>query len=773
MRTALFGLLACSLATITPARAEPAEPGPWKPVPGHIMTRWAADVKPNAPLPEYPRPTMVRETWLNLNGMWEYRVTHAPGIDADKPVESGRILVPFPYESALSGVGRHFDEQRMISYTRTFTIPEGWSGKGPRVLLHFGAVNWHSEVSVNGKKIGTHDGGYDPFSFDITDALRPGANELSVDVRNPINTGGQPRGKQWLKPHGIWYTASTGIWQTVWLEPVPRKSIAGMTIKADRADGKVTIDVLDSTQEAHEPLSYEAEILRDGKRIAIGRSQSPGVAMNVPKPHDWTPEDPFLYDVVVRTFEKDKLVDEVKSYVAFRDIKLGHDEKGVTRLMLNGKPVFMYGPLDQGFWPDGLYTAPTDEALKSDIVAAKRMGCNMLRKHVKVEPERFYTHCDQMGILVWQDMPSAFFASRDSNEGEPAISDVWKTNFEHELGAMINALRSHPSIVMWVPLNEGWGQNDLAWSRSVALKNKELDPTRLVNNATGWTDMGVGDTRDIHNYPEAALPPIEMDSVTGARWGGRAAVLGEFGGLGLPLEGHTWVNNKDNWGYRTYKSKEEVTTAYVELLNQIPALIAQGLCAAVYTQTTDVEVECNGWLTYDRDVWKVDPEKASAATKQLYLPPPTIKVMLGHAPESDGPWNFTKDDPGADWFKPEAATRSWREGPGGFGSDGTPGAFNATKWTTSDIWLRRSFTLAEAPAHPYLQIHHDEGAEVYINGTLAAKLPGYTTSYQLVRLSPEAAGLLTVGANTLAIHCHQTTGGQYIDCGLVDIAPAK
>ncbi len=773
MKSTLLATLMAIVAAAPIAIAQTKDD--WTPVKGGLMTRWAKDVDPKNPLTEYPRPTMVRQRWMSLNGLWEYQ-TETPQVAGAKS-QTGSILVPYPYESALSGVkgASPGPGLQYLRYRRSFTVPAEWGAD--RVLLHFGAVNWRAEVMVNNRAVGTHEGGYDPFTIDITDALKPGTNELLVQTWNPGNSGGQPRGKQFDKSHSIWYTASSGIWQTVWLEPVPRKSIAGVTVKADRLTGKVSIEVRDSLQEADNFFTYEAEVSRDGKTIARKRAPDGSLSLDIPSPHAWTPDDPYLYDLTVRTFFADRLVDEVKSYFAFRDVGLMKDDQGFQRLTLNGVPVFHYGPLDQGFWPDGLYTAPTDEALKSDILAAKRMGCNMIRKHVKVEPERWYYWCDTLGMMVWQDMPSAFFKTTHFDEGFPEISDKWKANYERELKAMIEARKQHPCIVMWVPWNEGWGQQDMDWAKAVAESCKKMDPTRLVNNATGWTDMGVGDTRDIHAYPEPAMVPIERDA-EGKLWGGRAAVLGEFGGLGLPLEGHTWVN-KDNWGYRTYKTKDEVTEAYVGLMEQMPALIAQGLSAAVYTQTTDVEIECNGWMTYDREVWKIDPDKAKAATMAMYAKPPALKVVLAGANQSPADarqvWAYTTSFPELDWYRRDfkATPETWQSGPGGFGTEKTPGAIVGTWWSASDIWMRTVFSMPKAATNPYLSIHHDEDAEVYINGDLAAKLKGFTTGYQLVKLSKEAAALLKTGDNVLAIHCHQTTGGQYIDCGIVDVTPAE
>jgi hypothetical protein len=741
--------LISAIALIVPAFALADEP--WKPVPGHLMTRWAADVSPDKAWPEYPRPQMVREKWMNLNGLWGYTVT---GSDAAQPAAKGTILVPFPIESALSGVGRPLEPTQTLEYQRTFHIPDDW--KGQRVLLHIGACDWATTVRLNGAAVGEHKGGYDPFTFDLTAALKPGDNQLSVSVTDPTDTGGQPRGKQWLTPHSIWYTRTSGIWQTVWLEPVPTQGITGYRVETS-SSGAVRIAVESSANDPQWPIT--AEVLAGGHSIAhaAGTLAAP-ITLNITNPHVWSPDDPFLYDV--RISLGSPVADQVSGYFALRDIAVAPDARGTNRLMLNGKPLFQYGPLDQGFWPDGIYTPPTDEAMKFDIQAVKKMGGNMLRKHVKVEPDRFYYWCDKLGVMVWQDMPSPFFAAEGWREKLPPLSDEWKTNFERELRALIDTHRNHPSIVMWVPFNEGWGQNDLAWAKSMVGKVKEWDPTRLVNCASGWTDTGVGDVHDVHDYPGPGMAPVESK---------RASVLGEFGGLGLPLPGHTWVE-KNNWGYVSFKDQKELTDAYTGLIDRLPILIAQGLCAAVYTQTTDCEIECNGWLTYDRAVWKIDPDRAAAATARCFGPLPHLTTVVLTAAQSPQTWRYTTTAPPEAWFKPDFDDASWGSGASSFGTRGTPGAAVGTVWDTADIWLRRTIDLDPAAlSDPHLWIHHDEDAEVYLNGVLAARLKAYTTSYVPERLSAEARAALHKGRNVIAVHCHQTTGGQNIDVGLVDL----
>lgn len=753
---AALGLFAASIHAAQPA-------SDWKPVSGHIMTRWAKEVTPDNVLPEYPRPTMVRKEWRNLNGLWNYAILPDGKSRLDAP--PGRILVPFPPESALSGVGKVVEPDQTLWYWRTFQVPAAW--KGQRVLLHFGAVDWHARVQVNGKEVGEHKGGYDPFTFDITDFLKEGDNEIVVEVKDPTDLGGQPRGKQWLEPKGIWYTRTSGIWQTVWLEPVPPVAIDRLELSGSASDGIARVGVKLSRPEPGAEVQVALSVAGAPVLSARVSTDDPdaAISMRVPDVRAWSPSDPFLYDLRVQLSKDGKVLDEVTSYIGFRDITVGPDESGVTRLLLNGQALFQYGPLDQGFWPDGLYTAPTDEALRFDVEAVKKMGGNMLRKHVKVEPERLYYWCDKLGVLVWQDMPSPFFRNEKDTSRLPLATPEWKANFEREMREMVRDFGNHPSIVMWVPFNEGWGQNDIDWAREMAQKVKEWDPTRLVNNASGWTDMKVGDTYDLHIYPgPGAVRPERR----------RAGVLGEFGGLGLPVEGHTWVS-KDNWGYVSYKTKEELTEAYVGLLKQMPLLIGQGLSAAVYTQTTDVEIEVNGWLTYDREVWKIDPAMVSEVTAKLYEPTPTVKEVLRHAGNgAKDTWRYTTKAPAADWFKPDFDDSGWDQGVAGFGREGTPGAVIGTKWETSDIWVRRSFELGAEPlVNPHLWIHHDEDAVVYINGEEVLSRKGYTTGYIAVPLSDKARSLLKPGKNTLAIHCRQTRGGQYIDAGLMDLLPPR
>lgn len=550
----------------------------WQPAAGPLKTRWAKDVSPDHVLPEYPRPQMVRKDWLNLNGLWDIKL--GDGTES-------KILVPFAIESALSGVMKHADR---VTYRRSFEIPKGWSGQ--QVLLHFGAVDWESKVTLNGKELGVHRGGYDAFSFDITEALKgEGAQEITVEVFDPTDLGGQPRGKQKLKPGSIMYTATTGIWQTVWLEPVPPSHIESLKIVPDVDESCLRLTVVGSG-------SVEAVASEDGKDIAQVTGQAGSeLKLSIPNPKLWSPDSPHLYDLRVSLKSGDKTVDSVTSYFGMRKIALGKDDKGVTRMMLNGKPVFQVGPLDQGFWPDGIYTAPTDEALRFDIAETKRLGFNTTRKHVKVEPDRWYYWCDKLGLLVWQDMPCG---NSYTNKPQP----IDKPQFKSELLNMVKNRWNHPSIIMWVVFNENQGQHD---TEALVAEVKALDPSRLVNNASGNYDKNCGDVIDKHSYPGPESPKPEEN---------RAAVLGEFGGLGLPVDGHTWT--KKTWGYEGTKNIEDLTKGYEKLLGKAWELNStDGLSAVIYTQLTDVETECNGLLTYDREINKVVPERAAAANSGM------------------------------------------------------------------------------------------------------------------------------------------------------------
>jgi beta-galactosidase/beta-glucuronidase len=512
--------------------------------------------------------------------------------------------------------------------------------------------------------------------------------------------------------------------------------VSGLRIDPDLDRKQVVVSV---GTERREGAGRTTITVLDGAR-EVGRADGPTATIPIPAPHAWSPSDPFLYRLRVTLASGD----EVESYFGMRSIAVKADAAGVQRMFLNGAPLFQLGLLDQGWWPDGLYTAPTDEALAFDIQKTKDLGFNVIRKHVKVEPARWYYHADRLGMLVWQDMPSA------DNKGPDA-----QENFTTELTALVDNLRNHPSIVMWVPFNEGWGQHEtekyVAWI-------KQKDPSRLVNNASGWTDKGVGDVSDAHSYPAPVRPPLEDK---------RAAVLGEFGGLGLPLEGHTWIE-KGNWGYRSYKTTDELGQAYRDLLYQLRILVGEGLSAAIYTQTTDVEIEVNGMLTYDRAVVKL-PADAKELSARLSSPP-AVRELVASSERTPQTWRYTTEAPAPTWFAPAFDDSGWKQGNGGFGRPGTARASVGTPWETPEIWIRRRFDLpSRALTNPHLRVFHDDDAEVYLNGERIATLPGSVSGYSYVPLEAAARGLFHSGANTLAIHVKQVRGGQFIDAGVVEV----
>jgi len=677
---------------------------------------------------------MARPKWTNLNGPWGYAITAA---DAPRPASfDGRILVPFPVESQLSGAGAWVAPDQRLWYRRTFAAPA--RGTADRVLLNFGAVDWEAAVYMNGALAGEHRGGYDPFTIDITNRLRgDGDQELVVAVRDATDDGQQPRGKQVRRPRGIYYTAVTGIWQTVWLETVPAWHVSGLRIDPDLDRGVVSVSV--GTEGRAASGGRVSISVLDGARV-IAQGEGPTAAIAIPSPHAWSPTDPFLYGIRVRLDSGD----EVESYFGMRSIAVKSDTSGARRMFLNGKPLFQFGLLDQGWWPDGLYTAPTDEALAFDIQKTKELGFNVIRKHVKVEPARWYYHADRLGMLVWQDMPSG------NNKGADA-----EENFARELKAEIDNLRNHPSIVMWVPFNEGWGQH--ATEKYVSWL-KAYDTTRLVDNTSGWTDAKVGDVVDLHSYPGPAMPPLEP---------ARAATLGEFGGLGLPTEGHTWLD-RGNWGYRSFTSLADLNAAYRDLLAQLRLHIGDGLSSAIYTQTTDVEVEVNGVMTYDRAVTKLDADSI-AANRRMYETPPRIVHLAPASDRQPQTWRYTTSQPAAAWFDPAFDDTAWQTGSAGFGALDTRFAKVGTEWKTADIWLRRSVDVPAALTAPHLRIFHDDDAQVYLNGTLIAELPGANSGFAYVPLNDAARQALRPGKNTIAVHAHQTRGGQFIDAGIVDI----
>ncbi|MBL7154324.1 MAG: glycoside hydrolase family 2 [Phycisphaerae bacterium] len=727
-------------------------------VKGDMVTRWAKEVSPANVLGEYPRPVMRRQRWKNLNGLWEFTIR--PKSQAARPDKfDDHILVPFCVESGLSGVKKTVVETDMLWYRHTFDVPGEWTGQ--RILLHFGGVDWAASVWVNAREATHHRGGYDPFSIDITDMLKKmGPQEIVVSVWDPSDKGPQMRGKQVIEPHGFNYTGVSGIWRTVWIEPVSSSHILSVYTEADIDENCAWVTV--DTANSHDGYTIEAKTLlpeagEDKGTIPVVTEDRAGRRLRLalrkqPKTRLWSPETPFLYDLQVTLKDRSgKTVDTVESYFGMRKISVGKDANGINRLLLNNKLLFQYGFLDQGWWPDGLYTAPTDAALRYDIETAKRIGANMVRKHVKIEPQRFYYWCDKLGILVWQDMPNG-----TNHTGQ------MKRQYEAELKRNIDAMRSHPSIVMWVAFNEGWGQFD---APRIAKWIKNYDPTRLVDHASGWADRGeYGDVRDIHLYPEPGVCPVKEN---------RAIVLGEFGGIGWGVKGHEWRVGKGH-GHSGFGDDPDLTNAYLQRIRLLPPMVRLGLCAACYTQIADQEIEVNGVMTYDRAFLKLDAERVAAETRKLYGVPPLVKTVLPTSQVVPQTWSYTTDAPATDWFKPGFDDSAWKRGPGGFGH------FNPThptlivpprtKWTGSDIWIRRTFRLESTDfISPHLLVHHDETAKVYVNGQLVLNLPHTSNFYTWYPMNDKMLRVLKTGTNTVAVHCHNEHHPQYIDVGIVDV----
>lgn len=581
----------------------------------NIRTQWFDKVDRRLPLAEYPRPQFERQDWICLNGEYDYAVT---GDTADAPKKyDGKILVPFSVESELSGVGKALLPEQRLWYRRKFTVGKEFSGK--EALLHFGAVDWQCSVWVNGKLVGEHTGGYNPFTFNITDVITEGENELVVKVFDPTDAGHQQRGKQILVTKGFWYTATSGIWQTVWLEPVNRCRIDSLRLVPDIDEGVIRINIKRTCKCGGK---LYAKVL-EGDKVVFDSEIADKAAIPVPDARLWSPEDPFLYTLLL-TLDCNGEKDEVSSYFGMRKFSIVKDSAGIPRLGLNNKPYFQRGLLDQGYWPESQLTPPTDEAMIFDIEKMKELGYNMLRKHIKEEPLRWYYHCDRLGMLVWQDMisggqyignvlagvlPNINIHVKDSKyKSFKRDKPEWRQEFKDELFGMIDNLYNCVSICCWVPFNEGWGQFD---AKEIGTAIKNYDPSRFVDHASGWHDQGGPEFKSIHKY---ILP---VHAPTARRTAGRPIVLSEYGGYSWNIVEHAW-NPKRSFGYIMFKNSEKLSAAYKRLHeSQVIPLINKGLCATVYTQVSDVEFEVNGIYSYDRKILKLDADTVRAVNAKL------------------------------------------------------------------------------------------------------------------------------------------------------------
>jgi len=714
----------------------------WQPVPGKMMTPFGRKVKVDSVWQVYPRPQMVRNEWENLNGLWEYAIR--PVGNESVSHFDGYILVPFGVESALSGVGKTVRKENNLWYKRSFRVPETWAGK--HVLLHFGAVYYGTKVWINGKNIGEHKGGFVPFSFDITQFLNSkNDQEIVISVWNPIDEGYQPRGKQVIDPRGIFYTSVTGIWQTVWLEPVTKTSFESLYTVADIDNSLLNIHSeishLEGNEEVHAIIKDKDQVVAE----AEGKADEV-LTVSLKNAHLWSPNDPFLYNMELSLNRFGKVIDQIHSYCAMRKVSLGKNSNGQTAILLNNHPFFEFGTLDQGWWPDGLYTPPSDEAMAYDLKMLKSMGFNMLRKHVKIEPARLYYDCDSLGLLVWQDMPSGFKTGEEKIDNRmPWDKEDWNKPqaeanlFEQELKSMIDNLRFFPSIVMWVNFNEGWGQYN---TKQLAQWVKSYDPSRLVDAASGWTDRDCGDVFDMHQYPDPCFEPTEQ-------FPGRAVVLGEFGGLGWPVEGHLWFNDRKSGGYRTFHDASKLTDDYIQLIHNLTAARYAGLAAAIYTQTTDVEGEVNGLLTYDREICKMDPHILRIANTRLYSDLPVYHVICSNNELSAGQQVFFRSE------KPEFI----------------PGEVWETKSgmiemkDSENVWFKKEFNIEKKADGYCLSVWAKGDIDFIINGKPAfSKYFDSWRHYESINLS-EFNDWFNEGKNNIVLHV-SSKGDKPFDFGI-------
>ena len=583
-----------------------SEKANWEPAGNRIKTPWGEKLDPNNVWPEYPRPQLERKSWKNLNGMWDYSIRDSDGIKPDK--HDGQILVPFSLESSLSGVMNNLTENQFLWYEKKFSLPKEFEGK--KILLHFGAVDWGCEVYVNDDKIGEHKGGYSAFYFDVTSSIKSGKNTIVLKVIDKTDRSYQPVGKQTLTPGSIWYTAISGIWQTVWLEPVDENYIERLEFSNDFDNKKVNMKVVINS-DLQLPVNIN---IYNNEKLVVSTSGKSNELISLVIPdgdfHPWSPSEPNLYNITVELKSEEGFVyDSIKSYTAIRKVEQKKDSSGYYRIYLNNKPIFNMGTLDQGYWPDGLYTPPSEEAMIFDIQKLKDLGFNTIRKHIKVEPFRYYYQCDKMGMLLWQDMPAGDIAgsnwdpSKIDGGGDKDRTQESKDNYYREWEEILNNLKFFQCIIIWTPFNEGWGQFE---TEKVSNFTREKEPIRLINAASGGNHRICGNFLDLHHYPQPDQF-LFLDNMIN--------VLGEYGGIGLEIKNHTW--NDKNWGYYVVKTKEELTNRYEEYIDILIEEIKTGFSAGIYTQTTDVESEINGLITYDRKEMKIFEDVIKKANEKI------------------------------------------------------------------------------------------------------------------------------------------------------------
>lgn len=742
LHLALYGTFTylCLLASLL-ARAQQ-----YRAAPVSLSTRWAREVNADNVWQQHPRPQMQRAAWQNLNGLWNYSI-QKKGAPPPKQYD-GKILVPFAIESSLSGVGKALLPDQELWYHRHFTIPAGWQDKN--IVLHFEASDWETKVWVNGRLAVTHKGGSDPFQANITPYLNAkGEQDIVVSVWDPTDTDAQARGKQSLNPNGIWYKAVSGIWQTVWLEAVSKEHIASVYPMPDADRSRVYFtfrgENLTRSHEINISVTNGNTLVKDTTLFFQNE-----LILPLPGAKLWTPADPQLYHTTITVKSKGKTVDRFQTYFALRKISMMKDKNGYMRLALNNQPLFHLGTLDQGWWPDGLLTPPSETAMMYDIIKLKEMGFNTIRKHIKVEPSRYYYMTDSIGMLVWQDMPSGFlgtghpsFVKHDSPQDwvRPQESAL---QFEKEWKAIIDHLRFFPSIAMWVPFNEGWGQYD---TKRIAAWTQQYDRTRLVDAPSGWADRGVGDVLDVHQYPGPAMGVAAQNP-----W--RAMVLGEFGGLGLVVKDHIWDATKRNWGYKTYAETDTLVTEYTELMHNVALMVKRGLAAAIYTQTTDVEGEVNGLITYDREVVKIPETLLKQLHQPVYDNADGRILFVNQRTETDRPFIFSSQQP------PPA---NWLTAPVGFEKSKQPVEVKKG----GNVYLYQDVDFGKLPDGLGLKLYASGSVKIFINGELVwqDKDVRIRRHYDDINLS-SFLPLIKLWNNRIAIEVTGTTRDGIIDFSL-------
>ncbi|MDT0677897.1 glycoside hydrolase family 2 protein [Autumnicola musiva] len=727
-----------------------------------MKSKWANQVSEDHVWNVYPRPQMKRENWKNLNGLWEYAILP---VTKQKPTKfQGEILVPFAVESELSGVKKLVGEDSNLWYRTSFTVPD--YSNTERIQLNFGAVDWKATIYINGKKAGEHTGGFTPFSLDITPYLKKGEQILTIKVWDPSDAGTQPRGKQVANPKGIWYTPVTGIWQTVWLEKTSKEFISSLKNTPDIDKAILHSEIFLEGITANKILLIEAlsgeEVIASSEIELQPGQEEVKVNLQIPDQVLWSPDNPHLYDLKIKLRDKDSTLDEVSGYFGMRKVSLGKDQNGYTRIMINDEPLFQFGLLDQGWWPDGLYTAPNKEAMLYDVEMTEKWGFNMLRKHVKVEPAVFYYECDKRGMLVWQDMPNGNYLEdlriQAWEEKDAERSEESSRQFEKELKEMMDYFHSFPSIVVWVPFNEGWGQYD---TEKVTKWVENYDPSRLIDSPSGWADRGVGDMIDVHLYPG---PGMELPEEN------RAAVLGEFGGIGWAVEDHIWWDKK-NWGYLTYDGEVEYRRRFEELIKDLVSLKSFGLSAAIYTQTTDVEGEVNGLMTYDREVIKIDPKVTKELINPLYQQADDFNTIISDSEEDSHVWMISYN-PKRNWKDGIKRSSAWKEAEAPFSSYDNYFLPEGSNWNSKkDLYLQKSFNLSSVPEELTLRYYLDKSSmQVFINGKLVTteKHEGGRKRHYRNKVLENTSAYLKKGENTISIILKAEREDHSFDLGIYE-----